>query len=198
MKKGFSLLELMLVAVIFSFVFVMSFMLMNSHDRNWRLGQDKLAEQQEARRAIDSMSSLLRQSSHDWVVDSVHYPVTITSNNRIDFYRPVFDSDGAITSLEKITFKLNPNNASQLLKKEALANEIVIANNVESIVFTGGCPGCGAFNCPNVSSDCPVVAIQIRTVKNAGFDLHSKVTLRNANIALPDDTEIVQPEEGEF
>jgi hypothetical protein len=144
------------------------------------------------------MVNLLRQSNPDWVINGTHYPVSITGDNRIDFYQPVFDAEGAISTLRKITFKLNPLDATQLLKKEGTAAESVIANNVESLNFGGGCLACSAFNCSSVSADCPVVAITIQTRDGAGFSLSSQVSLRNTEVALSDEVVVEEPEAGEF
>ena len=74
----------------------------------WQTGQGKLIEQQEARKTMDNIGRLLRQTAPDWVIDSTHYPVAISEQNtRIDFYQPIFDANGAIASLRKITFKIN-------------------------------------------------------------------------------------------
>lgn len=197
MNKGFTLLELMLVVLIFTILFAAILAVLTTQDRSWHVAQYKLTEQQEARKAVDNMSRLLRQSNPDWVINGTHYPVNITLNNRIDFYQPVFTAAGDISALRKITFKLNPDDSSQLLKKEGTQNTVVIANNVESINFGGGCSACSAFNCSNVAVDCPVVAINVRTKKNEGFTLISQVTLRNTNIALGD-VVAEEPGEGEF
>lgn len=198
MKKGFTLVEMLFVVVIFSFLFGALLVVMTSSDKSWRTGRDKITEQQEARKAIDNMSWLLRQSNPNWLINGISYPVTITANNRIDFYQPVFDAQGNITTLQKVTFKLNPSDTTQLLKKVGTQNDSVIATEVQSINFSGGCAGCSAFTCPALAADCPVVKIDIQTLEDKGFSLSSKVTLRNTNITLSDDTEVQQPEAGEF
>jgi type II secretory pathway pseudopilin PulG len=195
---GFSLIEMMLVVLIFTFLFVAIMALLTTSDRSWREGQRQFTEQQEARRAMGGMGRLLRQSNPDWVISGTHYPVTITLNNRIDFYQPVFDAGGDIAALKKITFKLNPADASQLLKKEGTANEAVIANNVQSVNFGGGCSGCSAFNCPTVASDCPMVLLNIQTKNGEGFSLDSGIQLRNTSIALGAAVVVEEPGQGEF
>jgi prepilin-type N-terminal cleavage/methylation domain-containing protein len=197
-KTGFTLIELMLVVLIFTFLFGVTLGVMSTSSRSWREGQNKLSEQQEARKAVDSVARLLRRSNPDWVINGTHYPVTIISNNRIDFYEPVFDEAGEITTLKKITFKLNPVDTSQLLKKQGAHNALVMANNIRSVYFGGGCSGCSAFNCSSVADDCPIVKIDVQAGQGAGFALSSEVTLRNTNIALQEDVEVEQPAEGEF
>jgi len=197
-KKGFTLIEMMFVVVIFAFLFGAILVVMTSSDKSWRTGRDKITEQQEARKAMDNMNWMLRQSNPNWVISGTSYPVTITSNNRIDFYQPVFDEQGNIIMLQKVTFKLNPLDTTQLLKKIGTQSEAVIATKVQSLNFGGGCAGCSAYTCSTVATDCPVVKIDIQTLEDKGFSLTSKATLRNTNISLSDDTEVQQPESGEF
>ncbi len=206
MRKAFTLIELMLVLLIFALLFGTMLTIMTTQDRSWRIGYDKVTAQQEARKAVDEIARLLRQSNPNWVVSGVNYPVAITANNRIDFYQPIFDAGGAITTLRKITFKLNPSNIRQLLKKEGVLPEVAVANDVDSVNFGGGCAGCAAFDCANVAIDCPVVTIEIRTRKLREvpwtsqmdqFSLSSQVTLRNTNVATSD-VVIEEPEAGEF
>jgi len=196
--RSFTLVEMMVVIFIFTLLFGAVIMVLATSDKSWRTYQNKLIEQQEARKAMDYYITVpLRQSSPDWIINGTHYPVTITSN-RIDFYKPFFDSAGNIFKLSKVTFKLNPDNLNQLLKKEGTQDAVVIANNIESINFGGGCPGCSSFNCSTVADDCPIVKIEIKTKRESEFTLVSQVTLRNQNVTLSEDVEIEEPSEGEF
>ncbi|MEK7225955.1 MAG: hypothetical protein AAB221_09760, partial [Bacteroidota bacterium] len=135
------------------------------------------------------------------------HSVDIPANNRIDFWQPIFDATGAITTLRKVTFKLNPSNIRQLLKKEGVLPEVAVANDVDSINFGGACAGCVAFDCADVAMDCPVVTIEIRTRRirqvpwtsqMGQFSLSSQVTLRNTNIAASVGAVIEEPAAGEF
>jgi prepilin-type N-terminal cleavage/methylation domain-containing protein len=197
MNKGFSLLELMLVLLIFTFLFGAILTVMTTQDRSWRTGYDKVTAQQEARKAVDNIARLLRESNPSWDIGGVLYPVVITSGNRIDFYQPLFDSEGNITTLRKVTYKLNPADATQLLRKVGTQDAVVVANNINSISFGAGCFGCSAFNCSSVAADCPVVKIDVTTEKAKQFSLSSQVTLRNTNITAAGVT-VEEPAEGEF
>ena len=133
---------------------------------------------------MDEMSRLLRQSNPLWEINASSYAVTITeAGKRIDFYNPVFAPEGEISEIKKITFKLNPNNSRQLLKKEGILESVALANEVEDI---------------NFSRDGNIVSLQLTTKKLADFVLNSQVTLRNRNSSLSGDVEVEQPEEGEF
>ena len=201
--RGFSLIEVMLVLLIFTFLFGAILTVMTTQGRSWRIGYDKVTAQQEARKAVDEIARLLRQSNPDW---GSGHSVDIPTDNRIDFWQPLFDAAGAITTLRKVTFKLNPDNIRQLLKKEGQLPEVVVANDVDSVNFGGGCAGCAAFNCTGpaaVAMDCPVVTVEIKTRKLRQvfqveqFSLSSQVTLRNTNV-VAGDVVIEEPEEGEF
>lgn len=202
MKKGFTLVELMLVVLIFSALFAALLTVLASSQRGWTTGHKQLEEQQEARKAVDSISKLLRKSNPDWVISGVHYPVSITDGNRIDFYEPVFDVNGNISYLKKVTFKLEQSESDplrkKLVKKEGTADSVTAADGIVNVVFGGGCAGCTSFTCTTVANDCPVVTLQVTTNKNAGFTLVNQVTLRNTNVSLDSATEVEEPEEGEF
>jgi prepilin-type N-terminal cleavage/methylation domain-containing protein len=189
MRKAFTLIELMLVLLIFTFLFAAVLTVLATQDRSWRAGYDKLTQQQEARKVIDNIARLLRESNPSWDIDGTPYPVTITGGNRIDFFQPVFDAQGVITTLRRVTYKLNPADTTQLLRKIGTDAESVVANNINSISF--------GFNCSPVAADCPVLKIDVTTQKNAQFTLSSQVTLRNTNIAAGE-AEIEEPPEGEF
>ena len=197
MNKGFSLLELMLVLLIFTFLFAAVLTVLTTQDRSWRAGYDKLTEQQEARKAVDNIAGLLRESNPSWDIGGTPYAVTITAGNRIDFYQPLFDSEGNITALRKVTYKLNSLDATQLLRKIGTQDAVAVANNINSISFGGGCSGCSAFNCSSVAADCPVVKIDVTTEKAKQFSLSSQITLRNTDISAGE-VVVEEPPEGEF
>lgn len=199
MKKGFTLLELLVVVGMFTFLLAGIFAVLTTSDRSWQISRDKLIEQQQARRGIDQMVKLLRQSNASWLLGGVTYGITISDGNqRIDFYNPVFDALGSIAGLKKITFKLDPVNTSYLLKKEGNANSVIIAKDVQSINFGGGCAGCANYNCTTAAVDCPVVTIRFTSWKQANFTVNNQVTFRNSTLALPVSAVIEEPAQGEF
>lgn len=213
--SAFTLAELMVaMGILFVTIGVIAVFLKTS-DTSWRIGQDKLIEQQEARRVIDDITRTVQYSNPNWI-DSLgnNYPVTL-STNRIDFYMPRFypaccpdncsdqnlcmDADGNlhnpedIASLIKVTYKLNPANMLQLLKKEGITAQQIIANNINSITFNCGCTGCSA-----VSATCPIVDITVVSQIVSPHTLRSKVTLKNQSMTLPGSVEIEEREQGEF
>ncbi len=194
-KRAHTLVEMMVVLSIFIFIFGAVISIMLASNNNWRTGQHIIYEQQDARKAMDNITRLLRQSNPSWDIGGTLYPVTITGGNRIDFYQPLFDANGNISTLSKVTYKLNPSDTTQLLRKIGTEDEVVVANNIDSVNFCGCPPGCAG-----VSTACPVVEVRITTRINTGFTLISKVMLRNINPppASLQDTEVSEPAEGEF
>ena len=80
-RAGFTLVELMTVAVIFLIVFTAIFLVLTMGRRSWQIGSAQVELQQEARRGMDAMIKELRQASS---ID----PTTFTddlSNNIIRF-----------------------------------------------------------------------------------------------------------------
>jgi len=75
---------------------------------------------------------------------------------------------------------------------------VVVSNATQSLRFGGACSDCSTYNCTTVSEDCPVVKVTVVTRKDNEFELISDVALRNLNVTLSNDTEVDEPEEGEF
>ena len=213
-KKSTTLVEVMIVAGIMTIVLggILSFLIMS--DNSWEIGQDKLAEQQQARIAMTNIADALQRSSPNWVdITGNSYGVTLNTS-RIDFYIPQFymaccpdycgdDSlcrDGSnvlhdsedIQALLKVTYKLDPNDSTKLLKKEGTSQEVSVANDMSRINFSCGCIGCTA-----VDDNCPFVDIDITTQRQTQCNLQSKINLRNQRIILVD-VDVEEPEEGEF
>jgi hypothetical protein len=155
---------------------------------------------------MDNITGLLRQTNSDWSIGGNHYTVSIsgTSNDRIDFYQPIFNSSGTITTLPKVTFKLDPANPRRLLRNiGSTVNPSIISEEIQSITFGGGCPCPGlppcssGFNCTSVADDCPIVQIQITTNdRDQSFNLSSQVMLRNRNITATGTVD--EPAQGAF
>ncbi|MCM8819468.1 MAG: hypothetical protein NC925_01575 [Candidatus Omnitrophica bacterium] len=214
MKKSFTLVEVIALIPFFSFLFTAILTILISSDRHFRLVQNKLIVQQEARRAMDNIALYLRCSSPAWNATNSIYPLTISENKkRIDFYVPYFypdccpenctnksickDENGnlhnatEIKNFVKVTFKLNPNNPKQLLRKEGLSKTTVVAKEIKDIFFNGP-DGC--------VDRCEHVNVKIETEKkNVSFYLESNITLRNKpNSSLLGNVTIEEPTEEEL
>jgi len=213
--RATTLIELMIVTGIMVIVVgaVLVFLIMS--DSSWQIGQNKLIEQQQARNGMSDIAGLLQYSSPNWTdFSGNNYPVSL-STGRIDFYIPVFyasccpdncpdqsvciDAGGSthsgdeISALTKVTYKIDPNDSSKLLKKIGISSESVIANDIDTVTFSCGCSGCSAVN-----DSCPVVDITITTQRETPYTLESKIALRNQGTTIASDVEIEEPQEGEF
>jgi hypothetical protein len=168
---------MMVVLAVFIFIFGAVISIMLASNSSWRTGQHIINEQQEARKAMDNITRLLRQSNLNWGVTP--------GENRILFYRPVFDVNGNLIDKHWVIFKLNPLDPRQLIKNEQGLSTVVIAQDMEGLDFT-------------CLAGCSVVEVKIKTRIDALFTLTSKVHLRNTNPALALDPQIIAPPEGEF
>ena len=177
-KRAHTLVEMMVVLSVFIFIFGAVISIMLASNNSWRVGNNIITEQQEARKVMDNITRLLRQSNPNWGV--------VPGENRILFYRPVFDVNGNIIDKRWVVFKLNPADPRQLIKDEQGLPTVVIAQDMEGLDFT--CLAAG----------CSVVKVDVKTRINAVFTLTSEVLLRNTNPALAHDPQIIAPPEGEF
>jgi type II secretory pathway pseudopilin PulG len=214
-KRATTFIELMVVTSIMIIVMGAVLIFLTMSDSFWEIGQNKLVEQQQASNTMSDIADLLQYSSPEWTdASGNNYPVSL-SNSRIDFYVPVFyasccpdncpeqsvcidvdgsiHSDGEIASLTKVTYKIDPNDSSKMLKKVGNNAETIVANDINTIAFDCGCSGCSA-----VDNICPVVDITITTQREAPYSLRSKIALRNQNRTLDSAVEIEEPQEGEF
>jgi len=173
--RAYTLIEMLVVLSIFIFIFGAVISIMLASNNSWRNGQYIMTEQQEARKAMDNIVRLLRQSNPNWGVT--------LQDGKILFYKPVFDADGTINATRWVIFKLNPDNPTQLIKNEQGMSAVAIANDIVGLNFT---------------RSSSLVTIKVETKKNTGFNLTSEVLLRNADAALPNGTQVTEPAEGEF
>ncbi|MFA4843175.1 MAG: type II secretion system protein [Candidatus Omnitrophota bacterium] len=194
MKKGLTLIEGMVVILIFGFLFSAILTVLTTSDRSWRIGQNKLTAQQEARKAMDIIVKALRKSKPDWVTISTEdYPSCNKSFDKILIYEAVLnEATGELTPGPWTVFKVNPDDCTQLRKlSQADAGWAVIASAMDSMAFYGGdCVSCGCdfskpecLNCKTISDNCPLVKVDIKTKKEQEFNLSSYVTIRNYNIS---------------
>lgn len=194
MRKGYTLIELMVVVAIFLFLFAAILGVLATADRGWKIGQNKLIAQQEARRAMDQITRLLRQASPSW---GVYIGNSYTGSNQSKIQ---FNIDTATTFI----FKLDPARPHQLIMQDSRRGSawFPVAQNITNLSFSGGdCPDCNCditdpdwLNCTNVTNACPLVRIDITAEKDHQFSLVNYVTLRNFRVT----GSTVPPAAGEF
>jgi prepilin-type N-terminal cleavage/methylation domain-containing protein len=198
-QRGFTFIEMIIVVALFSVLFSVMIGIMLNSDTYFSKGQDKVTEQSEARRVIDTITRDLRSAAPYWLINGTNYTFSITSNfTKLSYYIPVFDANNNVSSVRRITYKIDPSNSSRLLRRAGNTTYSTIANHIDYVNFGAGCAGCASFNCTSLASDCPVVRLEVRTIKSNQFDLVTKIALRNSNVTVANDTEIDAPTGGEF
>lgn len=120
--KGFSLVELLTVIIIFALLLVAIFAVLAAGRRSWQIGSAQIQVQQEARRAMDSMIQELRGAS---AID----PSTFVNGVSNDVIRFTAGGQNLEFSLNVLGF-----NAGQLIRTEG-ATTTVLANNIQNIQF---------------------------------------------------------------
>lgn len=204
MEAGFTLVEAMVVTALFSALFgVMMFVMQNS-DTYYTKGRDKIAVQTEARRIADTLVTELRAGASAWYWNGTWYNLTISgeNNTRLDFYVPVFNAENNLSTIRRVTYKLDPANPYRLQKKVGVDGIVQnVSESVRAIDFSVGCDNCSSFSCTafaNATPDCPVVrynvtvAVPVADPAAKNFTLEGKVFLQNqnatvGNITDPDD-----------
>lgn len=189
-RRGMTLPEVMVVVFIFAFVFGAILVVLLASDTSWKTGQSKLIEQQEARRTADNIVRMLRRTRPEWVTISAS---GFANRDKILFYEPVVDSNGTMNAGDWIIIKPDASDPRLLIMKDqGVGVWNTIAQKIDGIHFSCGCPGCAA-----VDSSCPRIKLDIETRDDKGFNLTTCVYLRNngsGNIGAPP----VAPDEGEF
>lgn len=198
-SRGVTFIELVVVVGLFGILFGVMAGIMYNSDTFFTKGQDRIAEQFEARKIVDILSRDLRASAPDWIANSTHYPLSISENfTRLDYYIPLFNANGEVSGLRKITYKRDPLDQGRLLVKEGTSPETAVTGALEDIRFGAGCAGCASYDCATPADDCPVIRIQASTKKAAQFDLVTKIFLRNRISTMANETSVEAPGEGEF
>lgn len=220
--RAFTLVEVMVVAGILSFIMGATMMILLSSNRAWHTGQERMTEQRQARAALDTIANFLRRSNPAWTAACT--ASSSEENTRIDFYVPYFYSDccpnqcsdngecqdtdgvyhsrGDIAGLSKVTFKLlgqtgKPGRYEMWMNEgEGITNVRRVASDIVSLGFTAGCSGSTAGSA--VSADCSYVDVSVATEVKSRFTLQSKIAMRNQNITVAADIPVQEPEEGEF
>jgi len=211
-KYGLTLIEMMVVLVIFSILFLVVFSVLISSNTSWRVGYNKSVEQQEARRVMDNIAMLIRQTKPSWVtietdIDADHDKIRFFEP---DFNNTVYNNTTGVTTVglgDEIIFKTNINAVNELRRKQS-GVWTTIAQHLKKIKFNGGsCAGCNCnftnsaclscMDTTNATSECPLVRVEVNSTREKGFSVVSYLNLRNddynATVTVPP-----PPAEGEF
>lgn len=159
--KAFTLIEVLVVALIFSFLAIGITQVMNLGNVVFPVDLGQMQLQQQTRQAIQWMTRELRQASTD-PID----PVIGIGNNRI-----TFDSFGDLG----ISYYLDTGDANgdglvnQIIREFPAGSRRIVANSITGLTFT--------FNDPLIRID--INAGQTVLGKNLTFALVEQVRLRN-------------------
>ncbi|MDD5431987.1 MAG: prepilin-type N-terminal cleavage/methylation domain-containing protein [Candidatus Omnitrophica bacterium] len=191
MNRGHTLIELMISVGIVVALLVAALGIFTMSNTSWRVGMHQSAEQREARKGMDRIAQALRQSCRQWTAGGIYGVNISNANQQIDFYVPVLDATGNITTLRLATFRIDPNNSQQLLYQEGTDAELVVANYVSAVSFRAGCATCATYTCTTPAADCPIILVTISTSDRPAsdrnrlpFTLTSRVMLRNYDTTL--------------
>lgn len=113
MKKGLTLIELMVVLLIFTIVFSAIFAILTVGRSSWQIGNMQIQVQQEARRAMEAMTRQLRGASN---ID----PYSFADGVSVDYLK--FTLEG-----EVVEFTVNE---TRQLQRISGATTRVLANNI--------------------------------------------------------------------
>ena len=132
--KGFTLVELMIVMLIFSIILGAMFAVMNMGKASWHSGDTQIQVQQEARKGMDRIVKELRQTGTSTIIG---VPPDGNLYNTITFRIPDedgIDANGNIEWGNQIAYSLGGLNGQQLLRTEGEGLE-VLANRVVNLQF---------------------------------------------------------------
>jgi prepilin-type N-terminal cleavage/methylation domain-containing protein len=140
MKKGYTLIEVMISLLIFSIVLPGIFLVMNVGRSSWYSGNARIELQQELRKAIAQISDDLKQSSVSKIyLDSTMsqtFPNDGVAHHTIAFKvdQGVNNSSGVIIwSSTPVSYNLTGN---QILRSDGVNPATVVANKITGLNFT--------------------------------------------------------------
>ena len=152
-KKGFSLIEMMVVVVILGLVVLALVTFFTGGTISWMAGQSQLKAQREARQAIDRMVREIREANKIY---------STSISDEIYFHTP-FDGD--------ISFSLSGRDLKRI-------NNIMI-NNVQSLTFTYF-DNSGNSIAPESASKVHInLKVDVNKDENPDITLNADVDLRN-------------------
>jgi prepilin-type N-terminal cleavage/methylation domain-containing protein len=225
-KKGFTLMEIMIVVGLVSLIFSGLVSIMMNSDVYWKKGMNKVSQHEEARRIMDAIIQPLREASPYWsyvcpatcatCASSTHYRLTVSNeSDRVVFYRPAYNDDGTVNKDVDVVptpyiFRFWSANKT-LQMKVGDADPVSLASGyVNNVVFEGSPTACDCNPMP--CKDCRSVNVTV-TVDNRDssdtdadpFVLKSSVTLRDDAIIIQigsnvtaNSSSVEEPVEGEF
>lgn len=162
-RRGFTLIEVMIVVGLFSVLFGVMVGIMYNSDLFFKKGQEKIAQQVEARKVLDILARTLRPAAPNWNIGGVSYPLAASNNfTRLDFYVPEFDSDNALSGVKKVTYKLDPVDPSRLLMKQGTDPEQVLSEALLRSISAAGASAAVRMAVPRLLPIAPSCGLKCR------------------------------------
>ncbi len=163
-QKSFTLIEILVVIVIFAFIIGGLFAILNVANISWHSSMGLVELQQSVRQAIDGMTREIRQLKRETGRD-----ITVGSGS-ITFYIPEYS--------DPIRYRLENN---QIIREYPAGTTKILANGITSLTFC-----CWVASCTSDCSTSGILQIVVqadKTVwgKTLSFALTEKVRLRNEN-----------------
>ncbi|HNX81879.1 MAG TPA: type II secretion system protein [Candidatus Omnitrophota bacterium] len=150
MKRGFTLVEILIVIAVISGVIAGIFAVLNVGTASFNDGQALLSLQQNSRLAIDAMTQEIRQSQMN--------NLSIPTSTHIDFTIPLDITTSPITYSGTISYYLQD---GQLIREYPSGWRRVVCNDINNIVFSN-----------NTTS----VSIQLMSSKTIDHTMHFNLT----------------------
>lgn len=188
MKKGYTLIEILVVVGILAILSGLVFSMMGSGNLAWNAQNIKLELQQKARIAMEYMVEDLYQTTPN--------QLSLANGNTIVIFKvpvivppdtDIYDAGGDITwgALSNITYSIrySRNAGNQLVRdvidpSSAVMNTKICANNVTALQFSPQPLAPALARTVNITITCSR-PLRVGATTNVTTDLQSQVTLRN-------------------
>lgn len=149
-SRGFSLVEMMIVAIVGSLMIGGLYAVLIIGKNNWEINRDRVELQQNLRTAFEWLRRDLRQCG---VYTITGVPANGSTNNSITFQTPSTVSSGAVVWGSAINYARGGTGNTQLLRTVS-GNSKVIAQNVS------------AFQLSRTAADPSVILVTVQVQKN--------------------------------
>ncbi len=181
-QKGFTLIEVIIVIGIFSFLMVALLNLFEWHNKVYFQERAEVQTTDGTRQAFNSMTKYIAQASH--ILSSITFGSTnyTTDNHTLVLQLPAFDSNGNIISngSDYVIYYLANNSLYQLIQTNGSsarhAGTKLLSENVSSLSFTYN-------NASPAAADTVTVDLQtqasVRNVSTVTSHLNDVIFLRN-------------------
>lgn len=156
MKKGFTIVEILVVTLIMSFIVAGIFGVLNIGNVTWSTDMGLLELQQQARLAMNGIVSEIRQASPN--------DISIPASSRIEFRIPTDITTVPVTFSQEIVYYLDND---RIIREHPAGDTKVLAQNISNLAFC-------CVNGSNCTSDCSsskILRVQIKSSKVSGTRL---------------------------